>query len=67
MRWLIAHVPNGATVLDPFAGSGTTGIAAASMGRDVVLIERDAEYARIATQRLLHHDPDGRVVDMLES
>ena len=45
MRWLVRMVtpPNG-TVLDPFAGSGTTGLAAHLEGFEVQLIEREAEY-----------------------
>ena len=43
---------NGGIVLDPFAGSGTTGIAAKNVGRDYILIERDKEYCKIAEARL---------------
>ena len=39
-------------VLDPFAGSGTTGGAAIAEGRRVLLIEREAEYARDIRIRL---------------
>ena len=42
MRWLIRLVcPPGGRVLDPFSGSGSTGVAAVREDRDVVLIERD--------------------------
>lgn len=45
MRWLVRMVtPLGGTVLDPFAGSGTTGLAAKLEGYDVQLIEREPEY-----------------------
>ncbi|WP_459018021.1 DNA-methyltransferase [Stenotrophomonas sp. PSU_St142] len=44
--------PPGGIVLDPFAGSGSTGAAAAIEGRDSVLIEKDPETARAATLRL---------------
>jgi DNA modification methylase len=37
--------PNGGTVLDPFAGSGTTGEAAKREGARCILIERESEYA----------------------
>ena len=44
MRWLVRLVtPPGGTVLDPFAGTGTTGEAALMEGFRVVLIEREAE------------------------
>ena len=53
MKWLVRLVcPPGGTVLDPFAGSGTTGIAALEEGFMFVGIEREAEYAEIARKRL---------------
>ena len=39
-------------VLDPFAGAGTTGLAALRHGRDAVLIELNSEYCKIMEQRL---------------
>jgi site-specific DNA-methyltransferase (adenine-specific) len=46
MRYLVQLVtPPGGTVLDPFAGSGSTGLAADQLGMNAVLIERDPEYA----------------------
>lgn len=44
--------PVGGWVLDPFAGSGTTGVAALQLGRRVVLVEQLEPYCRIAEQRL---------------
>jgi 16S rRNA G966 N2-methylase RsmD len=44
--------PPGGTVLDPFAGSGTTGAAALAEGRRVILIEREAEYIADIKRRL---------------
>jgi hypothetical protein len=53
MRWLVRLVtPPGGTVLDPFVGSGTTGIAAALEGFNFVGIEREEEYVRIAEARI---------------
>jgi site-specific DNA-methyltransferase (adenine-specific) len=43
--------PNG-IVLDPFVGSGTTGIAAKLEGFDFVGIEQDPEYCKIAEARI---------------
>jgi hypothetical protein len=40
------------TVLDPFAGSGTTGVVACRHGRDFLGTELNASYARLARQRL---------------
>jgi DNA modification methylase len=52
-RWWVRYIcPPGGTVLDPFAGSGTTGAACETEGRECVLIERDAGYCGIIRQRL---------------
>ena len=52
MRWCIEQAGNPETILDPFAGSGTTGVAAVQMGRKFTGIERDAGYFKIACQRI---------------
>ena len=53
MEWLIALItpPNG-TVLDPFAGSGTTLQAARNKGFNAIGIEQDADYVKLIHQRL---------------
>jgi len=53
MRWLCQLVtPPGGTVLDPFAGSGSTGIAAVNAWFRFIGIEREQEYFNILTRRL---------------
>jgi site-specific DNA-methyltransferase (adenine-specific) len=53
IRWLVRLItPPGGTVLDPFAGSGTTGEAAQLEGMNAVLIEREAEYAADIRRRV---------------
>jgi len=53
MRWLIRLVTKpGDVVLDPFGGSGTTGVAALLEGRRVILVEREPAFAAIARARL---------------
>lgn len=55
MRYLCRLItPPGGIVLDPFTGSGTTGIAAVMEGFDFLGVEREAEYIEIATARLKH-------------
>lgn len=49
---ILAGCPAGGTVLDPFGGSGTTGLVADRLGRDAILIELNPEYAAIADRRL---------------
>ena len=53
MRELVRCVEPGGLILDPFAGSGSTGVAALMTGRRFIGIEREAAYAAIARQRLL--------------
>jgi site-specific DNA-methyltransferase (adenine-specific) len=55
VRWLVrlASPPRG-LVLDPFCGSGSTGIAARLEGRLFLGIEREPAYARIAQARITH-------------
>ena len=52
MKWCIGHLPHANTILDPFMGSGTTGVAAVQMGRDFIGIEREKRYFDIACKRI---------------
>lgn len=53
MEWLIRLItPPGGTVLDPFMGSGTTGVAATKLGCGFVGCEREREYFEIAQARI---------------
>lgn len=53
MKWLVNSTTEpGELIVDPFMGSGTTGIAASSMGRRFHGIEIDAEYLELAERRL---------------
>ncbi|MCA9876835.1 MAG: site-specific DNA-methyltransferase [Thermomicrobiales bacterium] len=55
MRWLVRLVtPPAGLVVDPFAGSGTTGVACVLEGRSALLIEREAEYLPIIAGRVRH-------------
>jgi DNA modification methylase len=51
-RPIVSSCPPDGTVLDPFMGSGTTGVACVNAGRDFVGIEMNAEYFATAQRRI---------------
>ena len=53
MEWLIKTYSNpGDVILDPFMGSGTTGVACAKLGRRFIGIEKDERYFQTARERI---------------
>jgi site-specific DNA-methyltransferase (adenine-specific) len=52
MKWCLGFLPEAMTVLDPFMGSGTTGVAAVQMGKWFTGIEREPKYFDIACKRI---------------
>lgn len=52
MEWCIQQAGDCLVVLDPFMGSGTTGVAAVQMGRQFIGIEREPKYFDIACKRI---------------
>jgi len=52
MEWCIGFLPDSETILDPFMGSGTTGVAALNLGRKFIGVEKEAEYFEIACKRI---------------
>lgn len=52
MKWVIDLCPKSDVILDPFMGSGTTGVAAVQMGRKFIGIEREPKYFDIACKRI---------------
>jgi DNA modification methylase len=52
MKWVIELCPKKDTILDPFMGSGTTGVAAVQMKREFIGIEREPKYFDIACERI---------------
>jgi DNA modification methylase len=57
MRYLckLTKTPTGGVVLDPFGGSGTTGLAAIAEGRDYIIIEKEPEYCQIIRRRIAEY------------
>ena len=60
MQWCLSLAPKANTVLDPFMGSGTTGVACAKLGRRFIGIEIDPGYLDIACERIreAYRQPD---------
>ena len=52
MEWCLGFLPNAQTILDPFMGSGTTGVACVNLGRKFVGIELEPKYFDIACRRI---------------
>jgi site-specific DNA-methyltransferase (adenine-specific)/modification methylase len=52
MAWCLGFIPDANTVLDPFMGSGTTGVACVQLGRSFIGIEREPKYFDIACERI---------------
>jgi len=64
MRWCLTDFVRGETILDPFMGSGTTGVAAVKLGRRFIGIEIEPKYFDIACRRI---DEATRQPDMFTS
>lgn len=67
MRWVLdmVKVPPGALILDPFCGSGTTGVAAVQTGRRFLGIEISEDYATIARARIAKAAEQARQLELL--
>lgn len=62
MRYLVRLItPPGGVVLDPFAGSGSTGVAAMLEGFDSILIEREAAYVADIHRKVDFYRGEGRL------
>lgn len=64
MGWMMERlkVPSGAVVLDPFMGSGTTGIACIRTGRKFIGIEKDPKHFQTAVERIDRELQQGRLL-----
>jgi DNA modification methylase len=61
MVWCIQQAGLPQTILDPFMGSGTTGVACAQLGRAFTGIERERKYFDIACERIARAQAQGRL------
>ncbi len=52
MEWCLSFLPKAKTILDPFMGSGTTGVACIRTGRKFIGIEKEPKYFDIACKRI---------------
>ena len=59
MEWCARDIAPNSKVVDPFLGSGTTGVAMSRFGHDFVGIELNTEYAEICEQRIKYWMPLG--------
>ena len=66
MRWCIEQAGNPATILDPFMGSGTTGVAAIQLGRKFTGIEREPKYFDIACKRIEQAYAQGQLFNPIQ-
>lgn len=62
MTWCMATFPDAEMILDPFMGSGTTGVAAMMAGRKFVGVEREASYFDLACRRIEDAQRQGRLI-----
>ncbi len=60
MQWCLGFIPDAKTILDPYMGSGTTGVACAKQGRKFIGIEMEPRYFDIAVARIeeAYRQPD---------
>ena len=63
---ILAGCPDGGTVLDPFSGSGTTGVVALNNQKKYIGIELNPEYAKISHERIKEQVPNTLVEHMSE-
>ena len=62
MEWCFGQIKATGTILDPFMGSGTTGVACMNLGRSFIGIEREPKYFDIACRRIEDAQRQGRLI-----
>ena len=61
MEWCLGFLPESKTILDPFMGSGTTGVACMNLDRHFIGIEKDPDYFEIACKRISDAESQGNL------
>lgn len=61
MEWCLSFLPDAKTIIDPFMGSGTTGVACMNLGRKFIGIEIEPKYFDIACERIAAAQNQGRL------
>ena len=61
MEWCLGFLPNAETILDPFMGSGTTGVAALRHGCNFIGVEIESKYYEIAKRRISAEAAQGKL------
>lgn len=63
MEWTLAQIGTPGSVLDPYMGSGTTGVACANLGVAFIGCEIDPRYFDIACRRIEDAQRQGRLIE----
>lgn len=63
-RLILMSTDEGDVVLDPFMGTGTTAVAAARLGRNVIGIDIDPKYVEITQRKLAQESPNSKIGDV---
>ena len=59
MEWCLGFLPKADVILDPFMGSGTTGVGCINLGKEFIGIEKDPQYFEIACKRISDAEKQG--------
>ncbi len=63
-RLILMSTDEGDIILDPFMGTGTTAVAAARLGRNVIGIDLDPQYVEITQRKLAQESPNSKIGDI---
>lgn len=62
MEWCLSFLPKANTILDPYMGSGSTGVACARAGKRFIGVEIDPQYFDVACERIENAQRQGRLI-----